>query len=916
MNVATCHVASFDNPYETFKATQTIAQTCKAQQHTATADARFADDKAIVPVSPSAGLNIEIPALNPCVKPSPTPTYTPTPSPSPTPTATDTPTSTPTPTDTPSPTPTNTATPTATHTPTHTPSPTPTPTPTHTLTPSPTPTQIPATLKVMFEKLVGDDLTVSWMFEETGVPEPTSYELGWRDKTNNTPETVVTLQPAAGEYTISEIEADVEYEIRVTAIYDGDRRYSAHTAIRLGVPRKPTFDDDGIETTETSIRLSWKQTVNIGKNHWPVDGYEFSWRVTGEPKFKDVKLGKDVREHLIDGLTSGTSYDVSLLAKNGLGNGEEPFIMSVKTDGVAPSPTPTSTNTPMPTPTFTPTPTHTPTPTQIPATLKVMFEKLVGDDLTVSWMFEETGVPEPTSYELGWRDKTNNTPETVVTLQPAAGEYTISEIEADVEYEIRVTAIYDGDRRYSAHTAIRLGVPRKPTFDDDGIETTETSIRLSWKQTVNIGKNHWPVDGYEFSWRVTGEPKFKDVKLGKDVREHLIDGLTSGTSYDVSLLAKNGLGNGEEPFIMSVKTDGVAPSPTPTPTFTPTPTPTASPTPTPTAPPTPTVTPTVTPTQVSTQVKNTSSRNKRDTDPDPPEEFDADQGRSGIVVYWDDPRWDGGSDILAYAVDWHPESPPFPLFLPSTEESTWIYGLKPDINYRIRVRAFNRNDDSLPATLRVKLTDTLVRYRNFDPFTGSIAHGRATVLKNETELPSFEIHAESQSMFWGDRMFVAVHRRSWDEAKQGITVPVGFEISSDIFEVVSKIESRRTRFDKDATSYTFIEPIRICITPWSPTTSPAFGYSVVLFDSSSDMQVFDSTLIEEDGVYKICARIREFMVNENTAFAVVSKLPESGDNPDLLIDNQRATANTVIALLLFVIGPTLILGSLRMLRVP
>ena len=70
-SVVTCHVASFDNSNETFKATQTIGQTCNSMQHTITADARFADDNAIVPVSPSAGLNIDIPALNPCVTPTP-----------------------------------------------------------------------------------------------------------------------------------------------------------------------------------------------------------------------------------------------------------------------------------------------------------------------------------------------------------------------------------------------------------------------------------------------------------------------------------------------------------------------------------------------------------------------------------------------------------------------------------------------------------------------------------------------------------------------------------------------------------------------------------------------------------------------------------------------------------------------------
>ena len=45
----------------------------------------------------------------------------------------------------------------------------------------------------MFEELVEEGLTVSWMFDQENVPEPDSYKFGWKNATLGTEETIVTL---------------------------------------------------------------------------------------------------------------------------------------------------------------------------------------------------------------------------------------------------------------------------------------------------------------------------------------------------------------------------------------------------------------------------------------------------------------------------------------------------------------------------------------------------------------------------------------------------------------------------------------------------------------------------------------------------------------------------------------------------
>ena len=504
-------------------------------------------------------------------------------------------------------------------------------------------------------------------------------------------------------------------------------------------------------------------------------------------------------------------------------------------------------------------------------------------------------------------------------MPPTVTTYSIPNIEEMTKYDIKVVALSNGTELYTGTIALKFDVPIEPKVEIESV--TETSIRVKWDLPATEPRSviQRPVTEYELSWEEdTPDAKAMSVVLGVKIDFYIITQLSPGTKYEISLMPRNPLGSGTAKILGKV-TDPPIVIPTYTPTVTstalstPTVTSTAlsTPTVTSTALPIPMVTPIV---PVTSRATLTPSRNNRDTDPDPPEEFDAEQGDTGIVVYWDEPRWDGGSDILAYAVDWHPESPPFPLFLPPTEESTWIYGLKPDINYRMRVRAFNYKDDSLPATLRIKLTDTLVRYRSFAPFTGSISNGRSTVLENNSELPGFEIHAAPKSLFWGDEMVFSVQRHLPDEEHLAELMSQQFNDVSDLFTVVVSPHSRRSRFDNDATFYLFMTPIVICIAPNLLNSVPIHSYSIAQIFSPEYIQVFDSTPVQEEDEIKICARIREIDVNRNVAFTVISNQRALQASTDPTQHQGNVTGNAAIALLVFVVGPTLIIGGLKVLR--
>ncbi len=832
------------------------------------------------------------PTHTPTATPTSTPTSTPTPTPTPTSTATlthtptvsPTPTSTPTPTPTATPTPTFTVspTPTSTATPTHTPTASPTPTSTPTPTPTPTPSPIPITIIIRFDGLTNDGAVISWSFDRSPPGELTSYELSWDPSTSDSLQLPIQIQPSVNTYTIPETEAGTRYRIRVEAVFSDLERIVGEINYIFDVPRDPIAEIKSI--TSDTIVVEWSEpTVETGTIRRPIVGYELSWRESGSSANVNTRnLGSDVFSYAITDLDPGTTYDVTLRGHNPLGFSGV-FRETAMTAMPAASSTPTATATNSPTPTSSPT--HTPVP------LEFGFQDLDAEGAMVMWNVRPDEAPQISEFELSWSPSTSGAPEFPMRLLSSDRSFTIPNVEAMVRYEVNLVAVYSSNRRVERDLSLIVDVPRKP---DARVEVlSPTTVEVSWADPIlGSGAIERPVRSYELAWRIDHpDEETSVVSLTAETRSYLVDGLKAETVYEFALRASNALGiSAASAFSVVIPSMDEPPTPTPTPT--------------------PALTPTSTPSVSSVQRNGVEERRSRDVDPDPPEDLGAVQGRESVVVYWDNPRWDGGYDILAYAVDWYPETLPFPLFLPPTERSIRIRGLKPDVNYRIRVRAFNRRDDGLPSADRIEMPNTLIKLRSFDPFTGSIVYGRGTTLKNTIQLPDFEILADAQSMFWGDQAVFSIERLPLDQLRSGDFIPEGIFVMSDGFELAVRVESRRQRFDGAAGTYPFPSPIKICIEPvWFDGVS-ATNYSVVRLMTDS-VEVFDSTPIDDQGIAKICALMPIVNIDASNIIFVLSSEEPTSIQTAGLHRHRQSDHWALFALFCFVVGLGMILVAAR-----
>ena len=890
------------------------------------------------------------PTATPTPSPTPTPTATPTPSPTPTPTATPTamptpsptptPTATPTATPTPSPTPTHTATPastptpspsatstptttstpeatatataTATRSPTSTPTPTsspsvtPTPTSTVTNTPSPSPTATPTSTieppKIRLSNLEIGGAVIEWEVQTSGTQPLVGFELMWSPPTLDAPPMPVSVSKDARNYTIPNVEPRVRYEIQLDAIYGDGHTAEGRTEMLFDVPRKPEASFEALPPT--SIEIKWvRPAPSLGVLKRPINSYELLWKRSdvGETT-SSISLGADADSYVVEDLQGGTNYEVALRAVNGLGHSEA-AIGSVTTLRPPVEPTPT----PSPTPSSTPTPSPTATSTPNTNVLHVGFRELEGVDAVISWEFQD-GI-EVDRFEVSWSPATSGAPMMPVILPATSQKYSITNVDAGVRYEIEVDLVDLLGVDHSDTLELMLDVPLNPNATISMLTTT--SLQISWEHYQDPDDVlQRPVSEYEISWRIAVPGSAAEVAtVSGDARTYGLENLVSGVAYEIAVRAINGYGAGEASI---VAVEMLAPTPTPTSTESPDP----SSIPTLTSPkPSPSPTVSVEILETSKPESGTRSRSTRLTDPEPPSDFHAVQGREAVRLFWGHPDYDGGTQILAYTVDWRPESPPFPIFVSPNEESIELYGLRAAMRYRALVRAFNRIDDSTPSAQRITLADTLVRYRSYDPYTGSISWGRSTLLENRDELWGFELHSNAQSLFWGDYMTVAVRKREVSDAVGQFSEQLEMELASEVYAVTPLGGSRRKRFDDSAPSYQFIEPLTICLYSLTSNTRPNGSLSIAQFTEKSGYAVLDSTPRQHGDLVKICANIRQFDLPRETLFALVEneKLRASGqDSP--VTPEDRSESDTAMALILLILGPSLILLGARTIR--
>ena len=713
--------------------------------------------------------------------------------------------------------------------------------------------------------------------------------------------------PTVTSYVITNVEAGVNYVIEITAIFD-DRLQVAEIALRFDTPPSPEAEIN--EITENSANVEWAvPDIDTGVLRRPVNGYKLTWLKSElESTVHRAQISSDAKAYELENLDANSTYEVTLRAYNGLGDGV-PFSATFTTKQSAPTPTstPSPTQSPSSTPTSTPTAidTPSPTPTANPDPLNLSFRRLDSDGVIVTWSIPELADRQLMGFELIW--SIANSPATRILLPPSTQSYKINDVEAATRYEVRLAAIFDDSSRLDTRTIFVPDLPDRPELRI--ASKSSTHVELEWEQPASpndVFKR--PVDTFKVSWQEsTLGAETLSTTLNGDARSFNVQGLFPSTSYEFTVRASNGLGDGEAAVISATTEDppiieDFTPTPVPVPIVIPVPTPTKTPSPSTSA-------------QTDTRSATDGTGEIRDSDPDPPEDLNAALGRDGVLLHWDDPRWDGGSEILAYAIDWHPESPRFPLLVSGDMRSMQIYGLSAGVNYRTRVKALNRKDDSLPATDRITLADTLIRRRSRGPFVGSIAYARATVLENRVELPGFSIHSHSDSLFWGDQMIVEVTNQQSTEVNNTETESMELTNESDTFSVKMAVKSRRSRFDESANAYPFAKPVRVCIAPQHRIDPSTGRYAIEMTEQAAGSIVLDSTPIEEKGITKICSDIWDTPLNATVSFALVATDSQGDNLQPSAREESRSEANAAIALLMFFVAPMLMLGGIRALSV-
>lgn len=743
----------------------------------------------------------------------------------------------------------------------------------------------PPTIRLV--ALETDGAVIGWEPDTEDLALIAGFELRWSPATSGVDMMPVSLASDERSYKIRGTAANTRYEIELTAIYTNGYRTATQIQMQFDVPRTPVMRLEVV--SETQVKVAWDAAIiDDGVIQRPISQYEISWNLKDSSEAAETKLlESNVNALTVDSLEPGSTYTFALRAGNGFGFGEA-VMGSIQTPGPSATATPTSTATPSPTPT----PTPTPTPDTRP--LRARFADLRESDAVVSWQVNDESTDSVDRFELSWSPSTVASLTMPVVLMSTTREYRIKGVIAEIRYAITLEMIMTDGHRLSDQFELLLDAPRPPKARVTAM--SDTNLRLSWIEPddgSNVAQR--PVTTYEISWQIVGDNSdLSFVALDAQEDSFELQGLVPGATYQVAIRALNTFGSSDATILTYQ---------VPLPNATTTVTPTAK----------PSATATADDPRASTPEPRVRRSRVRVGDPEPPADLHAVQGRDAVHVYWDHPDYDGGTEVLAYAVDWMPESPPFPIFVSSDDESLGVYGLCAGTKYQVRVKAFNRIDDSMAAAQRVAMDHSLIRFRDYDPFTGSVANGRSTELRNDAELPGFELHTDAFSLFWGDHMTIEVRRLDRGALMEGYEDGIGWLLASDVFSVKPNVDSRRRRFDDSAESYELVEPFRVCIATIDAPTNLDRIYSIAHIAEDGSFYVFDSTTYNEGGQFKTCARLRTIDLTRETRYAVVGigdeETPDQSNPP--LTERQTATNNSVV-LLLLVFGNAFLLFGIRL----
>jgi len=267
-----------------------------------------------------------------------------------------------------------------------------------------------------------------------------------------------------------------------------------------------------------TVTVRWQPPASDGGS--AITGYKVQWRAESEgydAAGRQHAAGAADRSHRIAGLANGAEYFVRVVAGNSLGDGavsEEASATPATTPGV---------------------------PGDVAA------ER--GDrSVTASWKPPSSdGGSSVTRYEVQWRSGDDGFQDSDRTAAVTTGTtHRIGSLTNGTEYFVRVRAVNGvGDGGWSAAaSAVAAAAPSRPR--SVAVQRGDESLSVTWQASADNGG--LPITGYRVQWRADGEAFDETDRQATmtdlDDLSHEITGLANGTRYWVRVIATNGAGPG------------------------------------------------------------------------------------------------------------------------------------------------------------------------------------------------------------------------------------------------------------------------------------------------------------------------------------------------------------------------------------
>ena len=295
-----------------------------------------------------------------------------------------------------------------------------------------------------------------------------------------------------------------------------------------GKPAAPTVT--AVTATPTSLSVSWSTPTNTGP---AITAYNLQYRKNNEVNWTPATYADTETSTTLTGLTSGTSYDVQVMAKN--------------TDGDGPwSDTGRATTATNAVPTFTSANTFSVAENATAVGTVVATDEDSTDSITG---YEITGGADSAKFAI------TNAGVLTFTAAPdydAPGDVlsaTPANAAGNNEYVIVVTATSGvAPRTQTATQELTItvtnvneppGKPAAPTVT--AVAATPTRLDVSWTAPGNTGP---AITDYDVQYRAGTTGAFTDANYDGTPTNTTLTGLTVGTSYDVQVRARNTEGIG------------------------------------------------------------------------------------------------------------------------------------------------------------------------------------------------------------------------------------------------------------------------------------------------------------------------------------------------------------------------------------